>query len=391
VNLNLNEIHIIEILIIIDIIILLQIYIFYPLLILVLAKLFPKSLKINENYEPLVTIIIAAYNEENLIEDAIHSITKSDYPIDKIKIIVGSDGSTDKTVEKLIILSKIYKNLEFYEFPRIGKNKVLNELMKNVNTELVFYMDADVRLNRKSLKNLISKFSDNSIGAVISSMKIKENSGNTGKQGETRYQNYEKLLRISESNLSSTVNSLGAFYGIRKSTYKPIPNELVCDDLFPLYNSLLQRKRVIFTDDEPVKEIRSKSLTDEFSRRIRLTAGGLATVKECWQLLSPRYGWVSFFLWHHKLLRWFTPFFLIILLILTLYLDKESWLFMPVVIFQMILYVGALFGWISDKIGLKNLLFKILLFIVSMNFGFLIGIIRFLSKKQNTMWERIDT
>ena len=378
----------IEIVILICIFLLINAFILYPLVLAIFSKFFKKPIRFSNNFQPEISVIIAAYNEERLIKDAIISIYESDYPKELINVFVGSDGSTDKTVEIVKELQKIYNNLFCYEFERSGKNYVLNQLVPKANTEIIFYMDADIRIERRTISQLTKILSDSTIGGVIASMlSIDVNKNNNlGRQGETGYQTYEKYLRIYESQISSTINSLGAFYGIKKKYYKPIPNELVCDDLYPLYQVIINNKRVVFNDKTIVKEVREKSLNIEFSRRVRVAAGGLSTVWACREILSPKYGWVSFFVWNHKILRWFSPVFLIIIAVGTVFLNPNSYLYLPLIILQVILYCGAILGWLLEKIKINFVFFKALLFIVSMNIGFLFGILRFITKKQNARW-----
>ncbi len=380
--------NLIEIVILICIFFIINVFVLYPLILAIASKIFSKPIKTSNEFKPEISIIIAAYNEEELIKDAIISIYDSDYPNELINVFVGSDGSSDRTVEIVNELQNQYPNLFCYEYERSGKNDVLNQLVPKAKTDIIFYMDADIRVEKNTISEIIAYFNDENVGSIIASMLSVDEIGNdnSGRQGETSYQKYEKNLRIYESEISSTINSLGAFYGLKKDYYSPLPNEFVCDDLYPLYKVIANGKRVFFNSKINVKEVRKKSLNIEFSRRVRVAAGGLATVWACKELLSPKYGWVSFFVWNHKLLRWFSPIYLIIIAVGTILLSPDSYLFYPLIILQGILYFGAIIGWILEKLKINFLPFKLLLFIVSMNIGFLFGIFRFLFKGQNAKW-----
>ena len=196
---------------------------------------------------------------------------------------------------------------------------------------------------------------------------------------------------INESKVYSNINSLGTLYGIRREDYIPLPNDLVCDDLYRLLSTGLKRKRVIFDTESVVYEIRQKSLSDEFKRRVRLVGGGLSTIWLMKKLLNPAFGWISFSLWSHKVLRWFSPFYLLGIAVCTLLLPPAHNLWLLLVIIQLIIYLGAFVGWIFEKIRINLLFLRLPLFFVIMNVGFLIGIIRFFSKGQNALWERQET
>ena len=370
----------------------LQIYIFllYPMIIHVFAKIFNKKININENYSPNISIVIAAHNEEYYIKDAIDSIYNSDYPNEKISVYVGSDGSTDRTTEILEELKEQYGSIYIYKFDRAGKNAVLNNLVPETKSELILFLDADLRVSTDSIKTIVGKLSDPDVGAVLSSLKIitEDDSDNSGKTGETLYQKYESKVRINESKIKTTVNNLGTLYGIKREVYGPLPNDLICDDFYNLLHTIIKKKRVFFDPESVVYEVRKKSLSAELRRRVRLVGGGLSTLWLCKRLFNPKYGWASFFLFSHKFMRWMSPVLLILILAGTIILSRESYLWLPLVISQGALYLFALLGWIMEKMSLKAGILKLPLFFVSMNWGFLLGIFRFIGGGQNAQWER---
>lgn len=379
-------------------------YLIYPAILAVLSKLIHNEINpvhdnpidpnqyVIEEFCPEITILIAAYNEENMISGAIDSVFNDGYPIDKIHLIVGSDGSTDKTNMILEELRQKYSNIEYHIFNRIGKNSILNNLIKEVQTELVFFMDADLRIKAGSLAGLVSKFENPQVGTVIASFRIfnPNDTDNAGIQGETFYQKFETFLLVRESKIYSTINSFGMF-GIRTEYYRQIPNNLVCDDFHLILQAAYFKKRIIYDDKSVVMEVREKSLSDELQRKIRTTAGGFSTLWANKALLKPKYGWISYFLWSHKLLRWFSPAYLIVLLIVTLLLPINSYLFQILTISQLLLYFSAFLGWIFEKVKIKFLLFRISLYFISINYALFLGFIRFIKGKQNAIWERIDT
>lgn len=386
-----NYTNIIELVILLNLFFLFNVFVLYPAIIFIASKFIRNTYQIIKANKPDIAIIISAHNEEKLIEEAIISIYESGYPVDKISCIVGSDGSTDNTIGILEKLHERYKSLEFYDYKRAGKNFVLNQLVPKSKSEIIFYMDADLRIAPETLDRLTGILSEESVGAVLSSVKFAGKDVNAGGFGEYLYQQYETKLRIHESNIVSSINSLGTLYGIKKSLYNEIPNNLVCDDLYRLLATALQNKRIIFDDKSVVIEVREKAVTEEIKRRKRVVSGGLSTVLACRKILNPAYGWVSFFVWNHKVLRWLSPVYLILIAIGTFLLNIESWLFYPLCITQAILYGGAALGWGFEKFKFNILPLRILLFAVSMNLGFLLGIARFIAGGQNAMWGRIDS
>jgi len=365
-------------------------FIIYPLVLSIIAKIFNKPVSGSADVQPNLNVVISAYNEEKLIVDAVRSVFRSGYPYDKIALFVGSDGSSDKTVEILNNLRIEFPNLQVFDFPRSGKNYVLNKLVQNCESDIIVYLDADCRIVPHSLDKMAFIFADKTVGAVIAAIEqLNEfQNDNVGRTGEMLYQKFEKLMRISESKIHSTVNSLGAMYAIRKENYNPLPSDFVCDDYMPILDTCLNRQRVIFDETIIVNEVREKSLSDELSRRVRVGAGGMEAVFHSKRLLSPSYGWTSFFLWSHKVLRWMSPFFLIGILIFTFLLENGSVLKNFLLIAQSIFYISAFFGWIFEKFNKSFILFRISLFFLMMIIGFLLAFIRFIGKKQSSKWER---
>lgn len=379
-----------EIFILINFFLLIYGYLLYPLLISQLAKVFKKDIKSDTSYQPEITVLISAYNEEDFIHDAVVSIFSTSYPIDKIKVIVGSDGSTDHTFKILEKLKEKYSSLTVTQYERSGKNKILNYISKEAKTDIVFYMDADCRLQDGIIQSMVSNFADPYIGVVIAGMEsLGEGSDSSGGAGELIYQKIEKIFRISESKISSTVNSLGAFYAVRKDLLKPIPNDMVADDYYPIILALIKRYRVIFLNNVNVLEVRGKSTGDEFQRRIRASSSSMAGLWEGKQLLLPHYGWTSFFLWSHKICRWLAPLFQISILIFTFFIDGNKELFLFLICSQVVFYISVLLGFYFEKKNIKILPFKIALYAFTMSLGLALAIFRFIGRKKNSMWARV--
>lgn len=381
--------NIFELIILISLFILIYTFLLYPVFVFILAKIINNPIKSTPIETKKIAVVIAAYNEEDTIEDAIKSILNSDYPSNKISIYIGLDGSTDSTYSVLQKLKETNKNIYVFQFERAGKNSTLNKLMDKINEEYVFFLDADLRVQPNTFQHLISILqAENVYGVMIPVKIINQDNSDTGGTGEVIYQKFDAFIRYNESLIYSTANSLGTLYGVRREALSPIPDNRVCDDLFRVFHIISLRKRFIFDTKFNVNEVRTKSLNKELNRRIRLVSGGLSTLKAVKQILNPKYGLMSLFVISHKLLRWLTPIFMIIFFLGIFLIDSNSVLFYPLIFLNIIVYGFALLGWIFDKLKINFFPFKIFLFFVSMNIGFLLGIIRFLSKKQNSLWDR---
>lgn len=363
-------------------------YLFYPLIIIAISKFKNNILNPDDSFKPDVTIIISAYNEEDYIEDAVRSVFQSDYPNEKIKLLVGLDGTNDNSLDILRRLSNEYENLEYCHFERIGKNKVLNNLIQKAETEILFFMDADIRIRSHTLSILCSYLANEGVGAAISSMvSIGKGTQSAGGFGEILYQKIERFFRIYESRIFSTVNALGAFYGVKRQLYESLPDDTVADDFYPLLICMQKRKRVLFIADAIVDETRTKSTEDEIQRRIRASASAMSALGYVPELLTFKFGWVSYFLWSHKIFRWMAPLFLFNILLLTPLIENTIILYVLLIV-QIYLYFGAFIGWIFERNRINLILLKLPLYALSMNIGFVGAFFRFISKKANSYWER---
>ncbi len=378
-----------EILAVIFIFLIIFPYIIYPALLWILSKLFKKPVKIDNNYKPPITFILSVHNEEKLLRKTIESVFNSGYPLELINFIIGSDGSTDNSCTIVKELMEKYKKLELYEFPRSGKNFVINQIVPQAKTNIIIFIDADTNILPGTLDSYLSYYSDDTVGSVVASVDYFNKIGNSGSFGEALYQKLESFIRIWEGNIKSNTNTLSAMYGIKKELFSPIPNDNVCDDLYILLNVSLKRKRVIFDKSTKVIDIRRKSMSGEMKRRIRFVAGGLAAIWSMKRLLIPDYGWVSFFLFSHKLLRYFSPLLLIGLFICTFFMVPNSVFYQIFIYGQLILYMFSFLGWVLEKIKINFILFKVPLFFVMINIGFLFGILKFVRGSQNAIWEKV--
>ena len=376
-------------------------FVVYPILLKIISLFVKTEILTSDNFEPNITIVISAYNEEENIQNAIISVFNDGYPKEKLSILVGIDGKTDNTDQKIEELQKIHSNINYHIFKHSGKNGVLNQLIPLVKTDYYIIMDADLRFNNasNSISKIINLFYDSSVGNVITSLRlIDANVANESSPfyndfetksegfGENIYQKFETFLKEKESNIKSTVNALGII-ACRKEDYVSIPNNKICDDFFRLLQTALIGKRVIYQRDITVNEISKKSVSTELKRRERMVSGALATMWHLKKLLLPTSGIVSFFLFSHKLIRYFMPFFLILVFASTFFISNDS-VKIIFLVAQMLFYLLAIIGIIFEKQASKILLIKIISFFVIMNYGFLKGIFRFISGKQNSSWTR---
>lgn len=384
--------------IIISILIFIFIYpiIIYPIILFILDKLFGKDLKHDYDFQPPVTVLIAAYNEELMIEETIKSVLNSDYPKDRIEILVGSDGSSDKTgdiVKKMILR---FPQIKLFEYPRSGKNTVINNLLDEASHDFLYILDADLRFDANSIRNSISLMIDQEIGCVMMDIKGAEKLDvnidyNSGQLGEGLYTKYENYLRTKESRIKTSVNVIGT-YVIRKESVKKLPNSAVCDDFYIVLQVSLQGKRAVFCPNSSIYDMRSKTANEEMRRRARMSAGSLATTLTLPKLLNPFQGLVSIFFISHKLIRYNFCWLMLIIAALTGFLFAENpTYFYILAAFQLLFYFLSFLGYLLDIKGKTIRLFSLPYYFVMVNVGWFLGFFKFMFGKTTSIWERMDS
>lgn len=360
----------------------------YPILLFVFKSVFSNKVKKSREFRPDISILIAAHNEEKYIYDCINSILKSNYPQNKISIIVGSDCSIDNTNQILDDFVSKYNNVSYHKFDRIGKNAIINNLYQYVKSDFVFFFDTDCRVVENTISFLVDNFADERVGGVMSALNILpiNSNNNTGESGEVTYQGFEYYLRLWESNIWGISNALGSLYGMRKSIIDKMPDLNLVDDMFNVLNTAVKRKRFIFEPLAITIEVREKSLKDEIYRRERLYKGSIFSLIATKKLFNPFYGWSSFFMYSHKFIRLLMPYFIIFCVCSSLFLNQNILINKILLIVEILFFALVLIGFVLEKLKINIKILKLPLFFISLNIGYIIGIKKAVTKATASIW-----
>lgn len=362
-------------------IIVMYIYAGYPSLLKVLSYR-KKQCKETREYMPTVTIIIAAHNEEQVIEKKIENILSQDYPKDKLQIIIASDASSDRTNK---IVKNYFKNdIELYEQKvHRGKSAALNYVVKNMaKGEIIAFNDATTFLEKDSIRKIISYFFDNSIGAVAGKLIFRslDNSTITGNHG--LYWRYEEFLRKSESKIGYLPFVSGAFYAIRKKLYTPVPEDLPDDSVSPL-GVYKQGYLVVYGENALAYETGAKDAGSEFRTKVRGVVRELSSIFHFKVLLNPlKYPLLSWVLFSHRLLRWAASMFLIAIFFASLNLLGNMF-YRTLFLIQVNFYLLAVCGFVVKR-NIRVISFPFYFSLV--NTAALWGIIKYLSGNRHSTW-----
>jgi glycosyltransferase involved in cell wall biosynthesis len=357
----------------------LYVYIGYPLTLL-LAGGFMKRPILKGPVEPTVDMIIPAYNEEHVIAAKINNTLALDYPADKIRLIVVSDGSTDRT--DAIVESFAEKGVLFFRQPqRMGKAAALNRGVSQAGREIVVFTDASILLTRSALKQIVRPFRDPSIGCVSGEDHIPEGGG------EGLYGQYELLIRNLESRSGSIVGASGCFYAQRRELC-PNFQQGRAPDFISVLETVRRGFRAI-TEPAAVGVMgKVAASSDEFKRKVRTIIRGLTALMDYKGLLNPRnYGVFSVALLSHKILRWAVPW-LMATALLTNVLLADHLFYAILLALQVGFYTLALIGWFKERgkepAGIE---FRLPLFFCVSNLAALVAVLKYAAGVRQEVWE----
>jgi cellulose synthase/poly-beta-1,6-N-acetylglucosamine synthase-like glycosyltransferase len=363
-------------------------HVLYPLWLVVARRLFYKPINENRNQSPNVHVLMAAYNEEACIAANLAALMQTNYPADRMRITVGDDGSSDRTAEIVANLAHEDHRISLISFPRSGKNAVLDALISVADGEIVVFMDADIVCPPEALNELLAPFADPTVGAVIShnDRSSKAFDTNSGSAGESRYRRLENVINQSESDIHFTVASNGALYAVRREHVRVIKDRRVADDFAMVLRVMADGKRVIFQPSAKVTEVRVNSIGLETTRTARTAASGLSALWMERGLLLPWRGWVAAFLWSHRVLRYLSPFALILLFVSTWFTLADPMIFGCLFYGQLLMYGLAFVGWSGSKYGQVVPVASVAEYFVAMNISLALGWWRFMVARSNDTW-----
>lgn len=335
-----------------------------------------KSNYSGEHNLPSITLLITVFNEARVIEEKIQNAIICKYPFRLIEILVASDGSTDDT-DDIVSMIELPNVRLFRPTKRIGKTDTQNQAISMAKGEIVIFTDADTRFNEFFLKNIISPFSDPLVGGVDGHLLFVNEKTSSISKSKGNYWDYELRLRQLESKLGILAVASGACLAIRRNLYRPIDAEYGEDCIIPL-DIVKQGYKIVHASNAIAYELLEHDIKKEFNTRVRMTLRNLQGTLSRSSLLNPvrNFGY-AFALWSHKLLRWFSPIFLILLTISTFIIAKDATFFIFVSIILICFYVMAFFGWIAEFNEWDIPIVKIPFSFVLANIGFFVGLVRF--------------
>ncbi len=287
----------------------LYVYVGYPVLLWLGA--FGRRKTINRaSITPTLSILVAAHNEESVIEAKLKNLLASNYPRERVEILIGSDGSSDRTEE--IVRPYADEGVGLISFPQQqGKSAIQNGLVAASSGEILVFTDADCLFDSEALSLLVENFSDPEVGLVTARPAYLNEPETQITENESLYLRYETWLRRQESDRGVLAMASGSLFAIRRSLWRNLDPNLGDDFALPLHvarlgwRNVLEREAVAYTC---LTQNRAESM---LRLKVRIISKDFRALLANARLLNPlRHGGLAASLWSHKLLRWHIPYFL---------------------------------------------------------------------------------
>jgi cellulose synthase/poly-beta-1,6-N-acetylglucosamine synthase-like glycosyltransferase len=361
-------------------------YVGYSLSIFLIALVVRRPLK-KAPIEPRVTFLITAYNEERNLAAKIEQTLSLDYPPELLEIIVASDGSTDKTDS--IARSYVDRGVRLVRVEgRVGKTETQNQAVRQAQGEIIIFSDATTRYEHNAIRNIVRNYADEQVGAVSGRYEYYNPTGASIGVGSILFWKYENLIKRLQTSIHTITGCCGCIYSVRKSVYQPLPAEIISDLCEPL-KVLEKGYRIVFEPDAIAYEETTEETHEEFNMRIRVAVRGMRGLLYMRALFNPfRYGFVSYQLLGHKVMRWFVPVFMLVVLLANLFL-LDSWFYRVTLALQLGLYLAAAAGMLAEKWKIRFFAISVPLYLVTVNAASLAAMLRVLRGYKAVTWETV--
>jgi biofilm PGA synthesis N-glycosyltransferase PgaC len=316
------------------------VYVGYPVVLVAWRRLRRRGVY-RRYQQPTVSIVIAMHDESRHVHAKMRNCLELDYPADRLQVIVSLDAPTDGTAE--LVQQYAERKIEIvYSSDWRGKAGALNAGVAKATGEIILFSDARQRFEKGIVRELVSNFADESVGAVSGELFILDEQGR-----ESAYWRYEKMLRALESDIHSLPGATGAIYAIRRDLFTPLPLKTLLDDVVVPMRIVMLGKRSIFEPAARAYDTASETPEREFERKRRTLAGNYQLLFEMPELLLPWRNPILLQFCSHKVGRLLVPYCLVAFFVSNLFLHDPFYLM--VLAAQILWYGAACVGWMISR------------------------------------------
>jgi cellulose synthase/poly-beta-1,6-N-acetylglucosamine synthase-like glycosyltransferase len=275
---------------------------------------------------------------------------------------------------------------------RQGKIAAIERAMREVNTDVVVFTDANTFLNKEALLNICRHYHDPKVGGVAGEKRVRVDEVSDATAGEGFYWKYESKLKQWDSELYSVVGAAGELFSVRTRLYKAVQPDTVLDDFMISMHIAEEGYRVVYEPEAYATEAGSENIDEELKRKVRIAAGGIQAICRLKRAINPFHNFTLFFQYiSHRVLRWtVTPFLMLFAFGLNAGIAYQTHDNVYVALFymQILFYVLAIVGWIMERRQLRVKTLFVPYYFCMMNYAIVVGIQRYFGAKQSVMWEK---
>lgn len=336
---------------------------------------------------PSVAVMIAAYNEEEIIKEKILNTQKLDYPADRIRIYVVSDGSNDGTNR---VVQGFPDVTLLYSPERKGKSAAINRAMNYVHEDITIFTDANVMINRDAVKAIVGHYQDEKVGAVSGEKVVMDDERAAAASTEGLYWKYESFLKKQDAELTSLVGAAGEMFSVRTGLYQAIPEDTLLDDFIISMNIIRKGYSVKYEPSAMACEKPSSDIGEEYKRKVRISAGGIQTVLRTLDIADPfRYGILSFQYAIHRVSRWtVSPILIVAALLSNIFLLADNNMYIVSFALQLLFHGAAFAGFYLNARKRRVKLLHVPFYFDFMHYCVVMGWIRYAKGNQKAAWQK---
>ncbi len=362
-------------------------YLLYPILVIAVAHVVGRSSGQDAAAPtgaalPTVTVVVAAFNEDASIGARIENLLQQQYPLDRLRILIGCDGCTDGTVATAMRYAGPHVTVHAFPANR-GKSSVLNDLVAAADAAIVVFTDANTVFRPDTVRRLVDAF-DADTAAVCGELIMQRSAEGTNQ--DHQYWTVERRLKLAESSIGGLLGANGGVYAIRRECFQPLRADTICDDFVIGMNIAVGGGGLRYVPAAAAYEDVPDDVEAEFHRRTRIGTGNYQAL-----FRHPRYIYggslaLAFTYLSHKVLRWFTPHLVLLVLAASLLSSQPAHR-----AFAGAMLVGLALAWLVHSTRNRVLwpdAVRFASYFAVLNVAFLVGFSSFLTGNYRGSWRR---
>jgi poly-beta-1,6-N-acetyl-D-glucosamine synthase len=358
----------------------------YPALMALLSRLRPRPVETSQEVRPKVSIVVAAYNEEDVIVSRLENLRASAYPVELIELIVAADGSQDRTVARA---QSVPGTIVLHRPERLGKLAAIGHAWEVASGDILVVTDANNKFAPETLRELTAPFADGEVGVVTGRKAIDDGTGRPLDRAEGVYWRYESKLKEWETTVGSVPAVAGEILAFRRAAFQVPDEPLLTEDFAQAMLAALDGWRVVYAPRALSMESASATVGDEAVRRARLVTGRWQALLMLLPPLLLRRPWFALQLISHKGLRPLVPAMLVTAASSNLVAARQSGWPRWILGGHLAMYIAALLGWRNERRGTRNRWLFLPYYFLRMNLATLAGARNFIRNREAAQWTKV--